>query len=47
MWATLACNGGDREAQSLCSALDDRLSARERWDARRLAREWQMDRELA
>jgi TPR repeat protein len=43
-WATLASKGGDLEAVRLRSTLEPHLTARQCWDARRMAREWLLGR---
>jgi TPR repeat protein len=43
-WATLASKGGDLEAVRLRATLEPHLTARQCWDARRMAREWLLGR---
>lgn len=43
-WLTLACQAGDSGAQELRDALAGELTARQRWEAQRRAREWTLRR---
>ena len=44
-WLTLASEGGDARARRLCEAIGGELSTRERWEARRRAHEWNLQRQ--
>jgi TPR repeat protein len=43
-WLTLASYAGDERARELREALAGELSARQRWEAQRRAREWTLSR---